>query len=139
MSPFKNDTLLIQGDFGLGSSTSLDPTGQAETIFYEDQGTFFAFYSLPGIVNTIANTTKSQNWSVLPYPNPARREIHINLPPSTNGYISLTDISGRTLMVQNFTENQKDITLNTESLRPGVYIVKLNSETVFSSAKVVIE
>lgn len=64
------------------------------------------------------------------YPNPATSEFTISQNLSSEGTIQLYDISGKkikNLFTGNFGAN-KDITVKTDGISAGIYLVKLNSE-----------
>lgn len=74
------------------------------------------------------------------YPNPAMDQLTIELFDGGNSTITISDLQGKTLMIKN--ENAgpgEKINMDINSLTPGFYFIKLQSENGFATSKFVIE
>jgi hypothetical protein len=73
------------------------------------------------------------------YPNPASESVYINIGIANKKYdVSLIDISGRTMLVENF--NEIEAKLDLSGVIPGLYIIKVEIEDGrLSHTKLVVE
>jgi len=70
------------------------------------------------------------------YPNPATGLLNVTV--SEDATIQLTDMEGRSVIIQtNVTANQKQV-INTQSLAAGVYMMKVNNDNFVTTKKVII-
>lgn len=65
------------------------------------------------------------------FPNPATDKITLKSVPA-NTTISILDLSGRTLLYQNSSTIDEDINLNINTLRTGIYYIKLENKKIIS-------
>jgi hypothetical protein len=71
------------------------------------------------------------------YPNPTNNYLYVRLTnPTKKGVITLFDITGKTVLIENFSGLQKAI--NISSQKSGTYILRLQIDGVISSTKVII-
>lgn len=74
------------------------------------------------------------------YPNPASDVLNINVPfvdAKSNVKVTITDMTGKEVKSASFTTSE-DLSMNTESLENGIYIMTVNSGTKVYSSKVTI-
>jgi len=64
------------------------------------------------------------------YPNPFFDKIYFSTP---DGIISIYDLSGRLLLTQSFTDGQTDLSL----LKPGIYIIRIQSGNTLQASKLI--
>ena len=75
------------------------------------------------------------------YPNPAESELHIQLPERIfyeTVSVTVSDISGRIVYHDNRLSGQTTITIPLNSVKPGVYLVRVSNPSVFGVKKVMI-
>ena len=138
IAPYNQDTLLIQGNFPPGTNTSLDPTGQSETQYYGNPGTFFAFYHFPSNVNTSITHFESKGWQLTPFPNPVSNQVQFYLPPQTSGIAAIYDVSGNLLISKKVSfDRDKLISIDTSRLVSGLYFISVNTNLKSTTAKFV--
>jgi hypothetical protein len=84
----------------------------------------------PYLVNIVTGTgiNTAQKPELHIYPNPIKDELHINFPNLESLNVKITDLSGRTVMVNGKWSNSKSI--NVSALPAGVYIMKVGDKTV---------
>jgi hypothetical protein len=76
--------------------------------------------------NIIVNLV--DNYTLMVYPNPAGKEVHINyqmMDGSTAIRFEITDINGRTLKTVENDYSSGDVLVNTEDLADGLYFIKI--------------
>lgn len=78
---------------------------------------------------------------VIAAPNPFRDNVSIFLDLKTQQRLNvyITDISGRKLIsrVNNFKEGRQEISLNTASLSPGIYFLRIEGAGIFETQKII--
>jgi len=74
------------------------------------------------------------------YPNPAINKVQIDIPAievNKSVEVSLTDLTGKVLLAESF-DNTAQLEMNTQTLKNGVYLMKVvNGSNVYSSKVVV--
>ncbi len=95
----------------------LAPNSKLEKL--TDNNTLCKTFTITGIENKVQSVLKV-------YPNPFSEYLIIENTDLNMKTIELTDISGRTL-IHRATADQR-ITIKTNGLKPGPYIIKINSE-----------
>lgn len=137
-----NDSIYVTGNTG---STDFPVTNGAYQVVYSDssaylEGVFVAKLGNNNVTTGISVLSKNQVEDIQIYPNPAKSYIIIQLPLNSTEQtkITLTDITGRLLIIEE--TNTSSQTLNTSNLSEGVYFVNVlrNNKTI-SVKKVVIE
>jgi uncharacterized repeat protein (TIGR01451 family) len=131
----------------LPDSTSNEPASHGYLVYEIEQvanlsigteimNTAYIYFDFnpPVITNTTLNTISALVTSVKPvketenaisiYPNPAREQVTIAFAKESTGTISLTDVRGRTIMVQKMI-GQRSVVLNTEGLISGFYLINV--------------
>ena len=76
------------------------------------------------------------------YPNPANKELNIQLPENIGNTIQteVIDLTGKVIMNQTFnTPGKNEISLNTEQLVNGIYLIKALSQNQVFITKIVKE
>ncbi len=87
-----------------------------------------------------SNVTLSNNLILTASPNPFHQTLEIQVPIATNNLeteISLFDLHGRRILTQRYPAEQTTITLQTESLTPGMYFLRAESGGISETVKVV--
>lgn len=59
------------------------------------------------------------------YPNPAKTEINIDFEENAFNQITLNDMFGKEVLRDYFSQNQKNININTEKFAKGIYMISL--------------
>jgi hypothetical protein len=86
------------------------------------------------------NTNNSAN--LLVYPNPTSKELNIQLPENIGNtiQIELINLTGKVIINQTFnTLGKNEISLNTEQLVNGIYLIKVLSQNQVFITKIVKE
>lgn len=93
--------------------------------------------TIEAIILPVGAINKTSN-GISIYPNPVEDQVTINFEKkSTTRVITLTDIQGRTFLVQKF-QDQKTVILNTKELINGFYLIKITeSDGHFSVFKII--
>lgn len=133
---YGGDTLLIEGNIGSATYTTLDPTGNAQQINPGALGesSYFAFYSAPEI---LTNTSVRESLTDLRvYPNPARNVLNLSGLAGQKGRYRIFDLSGRLVQVGLLSE-EHDVAIS--SLSDGLYILRVDTKTGSGSRKFVVQ
>lgn len=131
---FQDDTLLIQGTMRPGTTTNLDPFGNAAADSTSTGfGTFFAFYSAPEILTSSKNPEAIQALQI--YPNPVHDYLSISgvIPP--NSRYMIFDLSGRLISTGTLNRNQF---IDVQSLHAGMYLLTITSGQTRNTFKFVV-
>ena len=64
------------------------------------------------------------------YPNPVHDKVYMN---TSNGIISVYDLTGRNIYSQSFTDGQADLS----SLKSGIYIIRIYSGNAVQTGKLI--
>jgi endonuclease I len=125
-----------------------DPVSQKEkdrndSVFII-QGNRNPFIDNMGYVNLIwglqssSDHFKGNNEALLVYPNPANDHVTIDLPGNISGniLISITDISGRTLLRKYFYE--KPVNLDLNQIGDGFYIITIRAQGIILRSCIVV-
>jgi len=91
-------------------------------------------------VNTVAAT---ENSSFTVFPNPANNIVYAVINSNganANGYISICDLSGRVVMTKEIStaKGQQKVSVNVNTLSPGIYFVNLYNDSKVQTQKLVI-
>lgn len=121
---FHNDTLLLMGTIRNGTTTSLDPEGQAEDINYSGYNSFVGFYTLPSVLSTnVKKNAPAVSLNI--YPNPGNNLITVKSEFLAGSDYEVYDLTGRIVLKGDFS-NSNSAVLNIEKLGSGMYILKIN-------------
>lgn len=146
IATYNNITTNTDGDFNLlyaktgninqgrrvvPSLADIDDDGYYEMAVGNERGGL-AFYNTIFKVDSTTSTLDNLDVDIIMYPNPTKQELYIFVDAMT-AYISLTDISGKT--IQTLANNQVNL-LN--DLVSGIYFVKIQKEKGTISKKVVV-
>ena len=130
---FGGDTLLIQGFIAAQTVTDLDPFGSDPLFTADKTGSFYAFYAAPEIISTTSDADqKSPPFKI--YPNPTQDVLNILGIADKNATYTIYDIAGRTVEKGKLASSQ----INTQSLKPGMYILSIASEKGSGTQKFVV-
>ena len=118
---YTQDTLLIQGGFPPGATMNLDPSGIAPHFTTQIYGSYIAFYA-----DSETSVTPKQDGENLIkiFPNPTNDVLNIAGINSNTGFYKVLDLSGRTVLKGSLESFQ----INTQGLKPGMYILSIESE-----------
>jgi len=95
----------------------------------------YRFYGIfNSIITEIHKIRKIKN--IIIYPNPADNFLNIKIENNESSHISITDITGKTLVNFNFT-NQ--VQINTKEWNAGIYLLKIKTNNKISTKKIIIE
>ncbi len=87
--------------------------------------------------NNAALKNIAENIQTLVYPNPASKELSIIA--SENAQISLTDISGKTIIAPTEIYANTTHTMHLQNVSAGVYLVKIETPTASKTERVIIQ
>ena len=87
--------------------------------------------------NNAALENIAENIQTLVYPNPASKELSIIA--SENAQISLTDISGKTIIAPTEIYANTTHTMHIQNVSAGVYLVKIETPTASKTERVIIQ
>jgi hypothetical protein len=107
-------------------------------VFAQYSDTIYSKFTLgyPASVNT------NNSANLLVYPNPTSKELNIQLPENIGNtiQIELINLTGKVIMNQTFnTLGKNEISLNTEQLVNGIYLIKVLSQNQVFITKIVKE
>ncbi|MFY7734859.1 MAG: T9SS type A sorting domain-containing protein [Bacteroidia bacterium] len=107
-------------------------------VFTQYSDTIYSKFTLgyPASVNT------NNSANLLVYPNPTSKELNIQLPENrgNTAQVEITDLTGKVLIAQTFnTLGKNEISLNTEQLVNGIYLIKVLSQNQVFITKIVKE
>lgn len=108
--------------------------------FYEEGGTKFEDANLIIEVINVEGVTKIVSVNPLNvYPNPIKNQFSITSKTDLkNTFLEVYDFSGRKVFERYITESTYQVSVNSVSLKSGVYLVKVSSgENTFSNVKIV--
>ena len=73
-------------------------------------------------------------------PNPAKDQLSITFAkPSTNGVVTITDISGRVVKIVNVEKHTKTLSIDLSTQSKGIYIINMINAEGTISKKVLLE
>jgi hypothetical protein len=122
---------------------NLNP-GLAPGTQIKNTGYIYFDYNVPVVTNTALNTIEtivglkntSAKTGMLIYPNPANDKITVRFAKASAATIVISDLLGREIITRS--SNDLQTTIETASLKEGVYIVKAQQDGVTYMQKVVI-
>jgi Secretion system C-terminal sorting domain len=79
------------------------------------------------IVDERSSNSKSASSECWIYPNPSTTELFVSIPPHTSGQVTITDLSGRSILTQKVFANEGPIRL-ANNLHAGIYIARFQGE-----------
>ncbi|KAA3635483.1 MAG: T9SS C-terminal target domain-containing protein, partial [Bacteroidetes bacterium] len=85
----------------------------------------------------VGSTTNMELQGVKVYPNPFEEKVKVSLPSEYSGSFEFSLFDNRGILVKSGQYNVQDITLDTKSLAPGLYIIKVQNETGRSIHRIV--
>lgn len=105
-----------------------------ETVVEEDIN--FTIWATNGTITSVPLQTGLAEIQV--YPNPTRGNLNIELPRYESSVISVYDLTGRRIMVNQFGYNSRH-TLDLSRQSPGIYLVHIQTESNYQIKKVVVD
>ena len=138
ISIFQDDTLMISGSIGAGTTTSLDPEGLAEEITYSEGKNFIAFYSVPELLLSEDHINQLES-KLKVYPNPARDYISIKSNLPTPASYNIYDITGRKIKNGNVLSAELN-TISISDLSSGIFILEIRrDQDIIATEKFVVK
>ncbi len=134
----------IRAHFGLGNATQIDSVkvewmpGTVETLINVATNQFL---TITQSVSTLGTKEIKNSSTLLISPNPSSNKISVKLTGAKfnkGDLITITDITGRKIIEQLFSEIANEIIINTKDLTPGNYILNFNSSLKKESKKLLI-
>ncbi|MFZ4797979.1 MAG: T9SS type A sorting domain-containing protein, partial [Bacteroidia bacterium] len=136
-SIFKDDVSaktdsIMQGVYTSVSVANIDNDASPEVIIGNQRGGFRFYKStILGKISLVTNDdllTKSFEAKI--YPNPAKNYLIIETDlVNENAQISLINILGSTVLNQTITKSNNETKLDILNIKPGIYFVKIQTET----------
>ncbi len=124
-------------EIGVSFTTEGLPYGtHTSTIVIQNNDNNEHWYEIPvtlDIINSVENTAKI---GVMTFPNPAYSELNVVANENINKIV-VTDLSGKVVSVLN--PNTSSTSVNISNLSKGIYIVKVITNNVESTQKVIIK
>lgn len=131
-SPFIIEEYGFTGNNNPGTITSTDPTGTLTFRFYSDGANTASGWNAT-VTCALLGTQNFGKQLLYYYPNPARTSVNI-VSPETIKSITVYTMLGQ--LVQTETPKTKEATINIAALSNGNYIFKIETETTFSTVKI---
>jgi Secretion system C-terminal sorting domain len=96
-------------------------------------------FSLPitHCLDTWLTETITEDKTIKIYPNPAINNVNIQLPQNTNGYIIITDITGRLLFTTKV--NTEPLIVSVNGWAKGMYMVAYQNNDYIATTKLIVE
>lgn len=92
----------------------------------------------PALITSIQNRIRSNELNV--YPNPATSEITIQRNSSQLAKVSLLDMNGRVILINQIVNtNVVTINLNEYSIHPGLYMVRIETDSYSEHTKIIVK
>ena len=115
-------------------------------LFYNLDATAYAYSPYPrdtcgqnDPIGILEIKNQNPSFDIYPNPNNGSFRVEINTTEQGAGVISIIDLSGKTIGMQNFNSLQNSkFDFNNQDIKPGIYIVQIQiSETVYRSKLVI--
>ncbi len=110
-------------------------------VTHDDHAIAFSYMLLDekdlGITSSTNESTSNATDGLEFFPNPITESLTIRFATPYKGLISLSDISGRTVMVRDVTDLSEEVNIDMSDLATGMYIVRLPHHISGRSYKVV--
>jgi hypothetical protein len=128
-----HDYLLLAGKTLYGTTTEGGFFGYGEVFKFKDT----AITQITTSINDLKGS--GENMNVYPNPFSNSTTISINNPQTTNHYLELDDITGRTLKQIKFTGNE--YILSAEGFAKGMYFVRITDKNniIIGTSKIVVQ
>lgn len=97
---------------------------------------YFSNPILVQVPNRVAVNNVASEKTIQIYPNPATDVININLNDATSAQISVMDMQGR--VIKNVTANSNIVTITTQDIAPGIYMVQVRANGTVITQKIAI-
>jgi PKD repeat protein/photosystem II stability/assembly factor-like uncharacterized protein len=91
------------------------------------------------ISNTVGlfNNLSSTDYSFIMFPNPADKQLSIIVRQDGKQMVEIFDTQGRIVISREF--NQEKVTLDISSLKSSIYFVKIDSEKIYRTRKLIVQ
>jgi hypothetical protein len=131
-SPFIIEEYGFTPNSNPGTITSTDPTGTLTFLFYSDGANTASGWNAT-VSCALLGTQNFGKQLLYYYPNPARTSVNI-VSPETIKSITVYTMLGQ--LVQTETPKTKEASINISALSNGNYIFKIETDTTFSTVKI---
>lgn len=105
---------------------------------FENGGGNNFYLDEPKVTATIGTIEELALQKVKIYPNPASEQITIDLASDLSASVSLLDVAGK-MVYSNMTHGEQLLTINTQNLPSGLYIVQIELNGHISNHKLILE
>lgn len=93
---------------------------------------------LPAVTTGITNSIIKQ-FQLYPIPTSNQLNIELQEEITENAHVSVTDMYGRLLYMEELTTKDKNLTIDTKNFKSGVYFLSVHGNSIHSSQRFVIE
>jgi len=133
---FINNTLVIDLNFGnfLNSPIQFDCDGNI--ALFQSNGSQWIRLNTNLNDCTSSGLTTEASTEPLIYPNPAQEQINISFDSPSTGQISLLDLSGKVVLVEQI--HGKELALDLASFHAGIYMLAIETDLFSFERKIVL-
>ena len=133
---FINSTLVIDLNFGnfLNSPIQFDCDGNI--ALFQSNGSQWIRLNTNLNDCTSSGLTTEANTEPIIYPNPAQEQINISFDSPSTGQISLLDLSGKVVLVEQI--DSKELALNLSAFHAGIYMLLIETDLFSFERKIVL-
>jgi hypothetical protein len=104
----------------------------------ENEGRFVVKFSKNNV--GIDNNAEENNISLAMYPNPATSQTTLFVDGLTNNaQVNICDVQGRTINTYTINKNQATLKINTENLSSGIYYIRVVSNDLTKTEKLIVK
>jgi hypothetical protein len=134
---FINNTLVIDLNFGnfLNSPIQFDCDGNIAQ--FQSNGSQWIRLNTNLNDCTSSGLTTEANTEPIIYPNPAKEQINISFDAPSTGQISLIDVSGKVVLVEQI--HGKGLALDLSAFNAGIYMLAIQTDVYSAQKKIVLE
>jgi hypothetical protein len=134
---FINNTLVIDLNFGnfLNSPIQFDCDGNIAQ--FQSNGSQWIRLNTNLNDCTSSGLTTEANTEPIIYPNPAKEQINISFDAPSTGQISLIDVSGKVVLVEQI--HGKELALDLSAFNAGIYMLAIQTDFYSARKKIVLE
>jgi hypothetical protein len=126
--------------YGVNQYTFIDPNISAGKNFYrlEVQDTPYTWQAGPTEFTVEITLNKGTN-SMVSFPNPARGQVPVNVPVSTQtGVLQLLDLKGNVMATTTLAPGTTQTQVNFTGVSPGIYMLSWNNGTRIQTKRVMV-
>lgn len=133
---FINNTLVIDLNFGnfLNSPIQFDCDGNI--ALFQSNGSQWIRLNTNLNDCTSSGLSSEANTEPIIYPNPAKEQINISFDSPSKGQISLLDLSGKVVLVEQI--HGKELALDLATIHAGIYMLAIETDLFSFERKIVL-